>query len=98
MSESIIESSKCFRRHHVTNWFGFPAQPLFYLLDGVALNYLDKPDDAIERLESGMTYLLDEIQLERDIYQQLAISYDKKGNATQAVKMRSKAQELSKKL
>ncbi len=76
----------------------FPAQPLFYLLDGVALNYLDKPDDAIERLESGMTYLLDEIQLERDIYQQLAISYDKKGNATQAVKMRSKAQELSKKL
>lgn len=76
----------------------FPAQPLFYLLNGVAHNNLNAPDKAIEAIEMGQSYLLDEIKLEQDMYQQLAISYDQKGDASKAVKMRAKAQELSKKL
>ena len=76
----------------------FPAQPLFYLLNGVAHNNLNAPDQAIESIETGQSYLLDEVKLEQDMYRQLAISYDKKGDTAQAAKMRSKAQELSKKL
>ncbi|GAK98500.1 TPR domain protein [Nonlabens ulvanivorans] len=76
----------------------FPAQPLFYLLNGVAHNSLNTPDKAIEIIELGQSYLLDEFKLEQDMYQQLAISYDKKGDTARASKMRAKAQELSKKL
>ncbi|EAS20579.1 conserved hypothetical protein [Flavobacteria bacterium BBFL7] len=76
----------------------FPAQPLFYLLNGVAQNNLNAPDKAIEIIELGQSYLLDELKLEQDMYQQLAISYDKKGDTASASKMRAKAQELSKKL
>lgn len=76
----------------------FPAQPLFYLLNGVAHNSLNAPDKAIEIIELGQSYLLDEVKLEQDMYQQLAISYDKKGDTARASKMRVKAQELSKKL
>lgn len=76
----------------------FPAQPLFYLLNGVAHNNMSAPDKAIESIEMGQSYLLDEIKLEQDMYQQLAISYDQKGDTIKASKMRVKAQELSKKL
>lgn len=76
----------------------FPAQPLFYLLQGVAHNNLNAPDKAIESIEMGQSYLLDEVKLEQDMYKQLAISYDQKGDTATASKMRTKAQELSKKL
>lgn len=76
----------------------FPAQPLFYLLQGVAHNNLNAPDQAIESIEMGQIYLLDELKLEQDMYKQLAISYDLKSDATTASKMRTKALELSKKL
>jgi tetratricopeptide (TPR) repeat protein len=76
----------------------YPAQALLYLLNGVANNKLAQPDLAIEQLETGLSFLLDEPQLERDIYQQLALSYDQKGNATLAAKMRSQVAAISKKL
>lgn len=76
----------------------YPAQALLYLLNGVANNNLEQPDQAIEQLENGLSFLLDEPQLERDIYQQLALSYDQKGNTTLAAKMRSQVAALSKKL
>lgn len=64
----------------------------------MAHNSLNTPDKAIEIIELGQSYLLDEFKLEQDMYQQLAISYDKKGDTARASKMRAKAQELSKKL
>jgi hypothetical protein len=45
----------------------------------------------------GLSFLLDEPKLENDIYQQLALSYDLKGNTTKATKMRSKIKLLSNK-
>ncbi len=74
----------------------FPAQALLYLLNGVAHNNLNEPDKAIDQLETGLSFLLDEPKLESDIYQQLALSYDKKGDTTNAAKMRSKVKTLSK--
>lgn len=75
----------------------FPAQALLYLLSGVAYNSLNEPDKAIDQLETGLSFLLDEPKLESDIYQQLALSYDQKGDATKAAKMRSNVKMLSKK-
>jgi tetratricopeptide (TPR) repeat protein len=75
----------------------FPAQALLYLLIGVAHNNLNEPDQAIDQLEMGLSFLLDEPKLENDIYQQLALSYDLKGNTTKATKMRSKIKLLSNK-
>jgi tetratricopeptide (TPR) repeat protein len=75
----------------------FPAQALLYLLRGVAHNNLNEPDKAIDQLETGLSFLLDEPKLESDIYQQLALSYDKKGDTTKAAKMRSNVKMLSKK-
>ncbi|MGB3590874.1 MAG: tetratricopeptide repeat protein [Nonlabens sp.] len=76
----------------------FPAQALFYLLNGVALNHLERYDNAIDQLEEGLTYLLEEPVLERDIYSELATAYEKKGDVTTAGKMRSKVEALNKKL
>lgn len=75
----------------------FPAQPLLYLLNGVAHNGLNQPDDAIESLETGQAYLIDEVKLETDILQQLAIAFDKKGDAKKATSYRKQAQQLLKK-
>lgn len=74
----------------------FPAQPLFYLLNGVAHNQLKAPDKAIKSIEVGQSYLLDELKLEYDMYLQLAISYDQKGDKSKASKMRSKAEKMLK--
>ncbi|MGB5982610.1 MAG: tetratricopeptide repeat protein [Nonlabens sp.] len=74
----------------------YPAQPILYLLNGIALNHLDQYDEAIEQLDMGLTYLIDEAKMEQDIYQQLAIAYEKKGNTTKAAEMRSKAEAITK--
>ena len=74
----------------------YPAQPILYLLNGIALNHLEQFDDAIEQLDMGLSYLIDEEKMEQDIYQQLAIAYEKKGNTTKAAEMRSKAQAITK--
>ncbi len=75
----------------------FPAQPLLYLLNGVAHNGLNQPDDAIEALETGQAYLIDEVKLETDILQQLAIAFDKKGNSKKASAYRKQIEQLLKK-
>jgi tetratricopeptide (TPR) repeat protein len=74
----------------------YPTQSLLYLLNGIALNHLTRYEDAIEQLDMGLSYLLDDPKVEQDIYQQLAIAYDKMGDATNAAKMRSKAQAINK--
>lgn len=54
----------------------YPAQPLFYLFNGVALNALNKPDQAIGTLEMGQAFLIDEKQVERDLLMELSRSYE----------------------
>lgn len=74
----------------------YPAQALLYLLNGIALNNLDRYEEAVEQLDNGLIYLLDDPKVEQDIYQQLAIAYEKLGNTTKAAQMRSKAQAINK--
>ena len=58
----------------------FPAQPLLYLLNGVANNGLSQSDKAIESLETGLDFVFEDPTMERDFYQQLSFAYNQKGN------------------
>ncbi len=62
----------------------FPAQALLYLLNGVANNGVQKSDAAIESLETGLDFILEDPKMERDFYEQLNIAYTKKGDSKKA--------------
>ena len=66
----------------------FPAQALLYLLNGVANNGLNKSDAAIESLETGLDFILEDPKMEHDFYEQLSLAYSAKGD-TQKAKMYS---------
>lgn len=62
----------------------FPAQALLYLLNGVANNGLQKSDAAIESLETGLDFVLEDPKMERDFYEQLIFAYTAKGDTKKA--------------
>ena len=73
----------------------FPAQPLLYLINGVANNNLKQPEQAIESLETGLDYLLDDLKMEYDFYQQLTIAYTLKGDSKKANMYAKRASDLN---
>ena len=73
----------------------FPAQPILYLLNGVANNQLEQPELAIESLETGIDYLFDDPQMEKDFYTQLQIAYQKKGDTKKAQLYADKAAQIN---
>lgn len=73
----------------------YPSQPLLYLINGAALNQTGDSKRAVLQLDTGLSYLLDEPQLERDLYGQLAIAYDKLGDGKKAAFARSQMKALS---
>ena len=72
----------------------FPAQAILYLLHGVAQNGLQNAELAIESLESGIDYLLDDKNMEHDFYKQLSIAYKIKGETAKANLYAKKALDL----
>ena len=72
----------------------FPAQPLLYLLNGVANTELGNYSVAVARLEEGLDYLFDDLKMEKDFYLQLAKAYEGKGDAAKASLNRKKADDI----
>jgi tetratricopeptide (TPR) repeat protein len=72
----------------------YPAQPLLYLLNGVSHNRLSKPDKAIESLELGIDFVIDNLEMTIDFYNELSIAYKQKNNKAKAESFSKKAQEL----
>jgi len=72
----------------------FPAQPLFYLIKGVALNELNQPENAIETLEMGLDYVIDDTKIEADFYKQLSRAHSLLGNTGKAQTFNDKAKQL----
>jgi len=72
----------------------YPSQSVLYLLNGVALNRQNKADEAIEILELGIDYVIEDTQMEADFYKQMSIAYRVKGNITQSETFSKKAQNL----
>ncbi len=73
----------------------FPAQPLLYLLNGVANNELKQHEAAIESLETGVDFLLDDPKMERDFYEQLHIAYSQSGDTKKAAEYKKKAADIN---
>ena len=72
----------------------YPAQPLLYLVNGVAHNSLNAPDKAIDSLEMGLDFLVEDPKMEADFYQQLSVAYKQKNNITKSETFAKKAQSL----
>ncbi|WP_026913610.1 tetratricopeptide repeat protein [Christiangramia portivictoriae] len=76
----------------------FPSQPVLYLFQGVALNKLEKFEQAESILKDGLDYLVDDRRLEADFYAQLSLSYSGMNNAGLANEYRAKAEKLLKEI
>jgi tetratricopeptide (TPR) repeat protein len=62
----------------------FPSQPILYLLNGVANLNLNNTSRAKTMFETGLDYLIDDPQMERDFYLQLSKAFEKEGNTQRA--------------
>jgi tetratricopeptide (TPR) repeat protein len=72
----------------------FPAQPLLYLMQAVSNINLSNTDIAIESLETGLDYLFDDSNMERDFYKQLSIAYKMKNDLKKAEHYSKMAKEI----
>ena len=72
----------------------YPAQPIIYLINGVALNEIKKPNEAISILEAGLDYIVDDSKMEADFYNQLSISYSLLNNMVKAQSFSDKAKQV----
>jgi predicted Zn-dependent protease len=72
----------------------FPSQPLLYLVNGVALNKLNRAEEAIESLETGLDYIIDDPKMEADFYKQLSLSHTSLNNTVKAKTFSDKAKQL----
>ncbi len=72
----------------------YPSQPIIYLLNGVALNELNKPKLAIESLESGLDYIIADTKMEADFYYQISKAYTLLNNTVKAKTFTDKAKQI----
>ena len=72
----------------------FPAQPFLYKMNAIALNKLEKYNEAIIVLTIGIDFVIDDNEMEADFYEQFSIAYEKLGNKSEALKYKQKEIEL----
>lgn len=72
----------------------FPAQPLLYLLNGVANNGIQHSDNAIKSLKTGLDFVFDNPKMVHDFYKQLSLAYTAKGDSKNAKIYSDKATEI----
>lgn len=70
----------------------FPSQPKLYLYNAKALNALKKYKQAIEMLEIGLDYIIDDTALEKEFYQTFVEAYKQMGNSKKEKFYRKKIQ------
>ena len=75
----------------------FPAQAFVYLMNARALNKSSNYKKAIEQLNNGIDFVIDNRNLEADFYDELATSYTGLGNLKEATKNKNMALTLRKK-
>lgn len=75
----------------------FPAQPILYLINGVAHNKLKQAKKAISSLETGLDYLIEDSKMEADFYTQLSIAYKLDNNISKSEAFSKKAAALTNK-
>lgn len=73
----------------------YPAQPILYLVNGVANNKLNLPKKAIDSLEMGMDFVVDDDNMLADFYRQLSIAYKLSNNITKSEAFSKKAEAIA---
>lgn len=73
----------------------YPAEARFYVSQGMAYNGLNKPKQALESLAVALDYLVDDLELERIIYEQMSSAYTTLGDTQKATFYTQKAKKLS---
>ena len=76
----------------------FPAQPVLFLLHGIALNQLEEYREAIEILTFGLDYLIDNPRMEIDFYTQLKMAYKELGEEEKSAEFSRKVEALIKEI
>lgn len=76
----------------------YPTQPIIYLVSGVALNQLEQPQKAVETLEAGLDWIIDDTKMETDFYSQLSKAYTLLNNTEKAKTFSDKAKQLENKI
>lgn len=74
----------------------YPAQALLYLINGVANNQLKQPQKAIDSLEMGLEFLIDNPKMQADIYTQLSEAHKQLNNIEQSKAFAQKAAAINK--
>ena len=72
----------------------YPSQPILYLVNGVSQNELNQPKRAIESLEMGLDYIIDDTKMEVDFYKQLSRAYTLLNNTAKAKAFNDRAKQL----
>lgn len=72
----------------------YPAQPILYLVNGVANNNLESYKKAVESLEIGIDYVIDNVIMEIDFYKQLSTAYKYLDNIKKSQTFAKKAEAL----
>ena len=72
----------------------YPSQPILYLVNGVALNKLKKGKEALNSLEMGLDFIIDDVKMEIDFYNQISIAYSLLNNEVKAKAFSDKAKQL----
>ena len=75
----------------------FPAQPLVYLMNARALNQKKEYQNALHILERGFDYIVEDILLEANFYEQMSLSYKGMGQNVNSSKYYNKAVALRQK-
>lgn len=72
----------------------YPTQAVIYLINGVANNKLNQPKKAIESLETGIDFVIDNVIMKIDFYRQLSIAYKLDNNIPESNSFSKKADAL----
>ena len=72
----------------------YPAQPILYLVNGVAHNKLNNSKKAIDSLEMGLDFLIDNPKMEADFYSELSVAFGALNNISKSEAFAKKAQAL----
>ncbi len=74
----------------------FPAQPFIYLINGKALNNNKKYKKALQSLQNGIDFVIDNNEIEAKFYLEMARAYQKLNNPKKADLFKSKAKKILK--
>ncbi|WP_299363850.1 tetratricopeptide repeat protein [Winogradskyella sp.] len=72
----------------------YPAQPILYLVNGVANNKKGEHKKAINSLEAGLDFLIDDPNMEADFYSELSLAYKGLNNISKSETFAKKAQAI----